>query len=287
LGLDHDKINVSATNTSKVPNTSPTAASSGTDMNGMAVKNAIEKLKKRISDVIVDELNKERSEIKHKIGDIVFKDNQVFSGAGKSKKFSFKEAVNLSYLNRVSLSATGFYKTPGVHFDREKGTGNPFFYFAFGMAVSEIELDVLTGFHKILRSDILHDAGKSINEGIDLGQVEGGFIQGVGWCTTEECKWDEKGNLLNHSPDTYKIPNIGDMPKNFRVGLLKDAPNPNTIRQSKAVGEPPFMLCFSVWLAIKDAISAIGVHKYEPKFSLPATNEVILLSIDDLKKKMQ
>ncbi len=286
FGIGLDKINVNATNTSKVPNTSPTAASSGTDMNGMAVKNGIEKLKERIAEVVIDELNKLKNDAKHLIENIVFKDNLVFDKEVDSHKFSFKESVNMAYMKRVSLSATGFYKTPGVHFDRDKGKGSPFYYYAFGMAVSEIELDILTGYHTILRTDILHDAGKTINEGIDLGQVEGGFIQGVGWCTTEECKWDEKGNLMNYSPDTYKIPNIGDIPKDFRVELLKDAPNPSTIRQSKAVGEPPFMLCYSVWLAIKDAISAIGDHKIEPNFSLPATNEVILLSIDDLRKRM-
>ena len=151
------------------------------------------------------------------------------------------------------------------------------------MAVSEVKLDILTGHHEILRADILHDTGKSINEAIDIGQIEGGFVQGIGWCTTEEIKWDTNGKLLNHSPDTYKIPAVRDIPADFRTALLKDAPNYNTIGQSKAVGEPPLMLSFSVWMAIKDAISAVANHKIEPEFSLPATNEVILKSIEKIK----
>ncbi len=154
------------------------------------------------------------------------------------------------------------------------------------MAVTEVLLDTLTGYSKILSVDILHDVGDSINHRIDVGQIEGGYIQGVGWCTTEECKWDEKGNLLNHSPDTYKIPSIQDIPEIFNTELLQGVPNPNTIRKSKAVAEPPLMLALSCWLAIKDAISAVGNHQYEPEFSLPATNEVILLSLEKVKREM-
>jgi len=152
------------------------------------------------------------------------------------------------------------------------------------VAVSEVEVDTLTGFFKILRTDILHDTGKSLNPAIDRGQIEGGFIQGVGWCTIEEIKWDEKGQLMNHSPDTYKIPTIAELPEDFRVSMLTDAPQPNTIKKSKAIGEPPFMLSFSVWLAIKDAISAVGNHTVEPDFSLPATHEVILKSVAKIRK---
>ncbi len=153
------------------------------------------------------------------------------------------------------------------------------------MAVSEVEVDVLTGESKLLRSDILHDVGDSLNPEIDLGQIEGGFIQGVGWVTTEEIKWDNKGRLLTHSPDTYKIPTVNDIPAQFNVELLSDYPNEGTIRKSKAVGEPPLMLAFSVWLAIKDAVSAVGNHLHEPSFSLPATAEVVLLSIEEIKKR--
>ena len=154
------------------------------------------------------------------------------------------------------------------------------------MAVSEVRLDVLTGHHQVLRTDILHDVGNSLHESIDIGQIEGGFIQGVGWCTIEEIKYDRNGKMLTHSPDTYKIPTVNDLPLDFRVNLLKDAPNPNNIKKSKAVGEPPFMLSFSVWLAIKDAISAIADHTTEPEFSLPATQEVILRSIEKLKEQI-
>lgn len=283
LGISPEFIKVAATNTSRVPNTSATAASSGSDLNGMAVKNAIGKLKSRLVKVALNLFIESHSKKK----DIFFEDNFVFDGNYPKHKISFKDLVNSAYLNQTSLSATGFYKTPGIYYDKQKGKGKPFHYFAFGMAVTEVELDTLTGYVKVLRTDILHDVGKSLNEKIDIGQIEGGFIQGLGWVTTEDLKYDEEGNLLNHSPDTYKIPTIKDIPRDFRVELLKDAPNPNTIKQSKAVGEPPFMLALSVWMAIKDAISAIGDHKIEPEFSLPATNEMILTSIENLKKVME
>jgi xanthine dehydrogenase molybdopterin-binding subunit B len=186
-------------------------------------------------------------------------------------------------LRQVSLSATGFYRTQGIGWDKMKGTGTPFAYYAFGMAVSEVRIDVLTGQVTLLRTDIMHDVGESINPAVDLGQIEGGFIQGLGWVTTEEIRWDGKGNLQTHSPDTYKIPTANDIPRDFRVETLPDAANPGVIGNSKAVGEPPFMLAFSVWLAIKDAISAAANHTVEPEFSLPATTEVILLSLENLK----
>ena len=280
LGINPDKIKITSTNTSKVPNTSATAASSGSDLNGMAVKNAIGKLKKRLTAVAAEHVFTKST----KPGNIRFNQNMVFDSEDKKKYVSFHDLIEKAYLKQTSLSATGFYKTPGIHYDKAKGRGNPFHYFAFGMAVSEVEVDTLTGFAKVLRTDILHDVGKSLNERIDRGQIEGGFIQGMGWVTTEDIKYDNKGNLLNHSPDTYKIPTMRDIPEDFRVDILRNAPNPNTIRQSKAVGEPPFMLALSVWLAIKDAISAVNNHKTEPRFELPATNEVILKSIEDLRK---
>ncbi len=284
LGVTPDKVRVTATNTSKVPNTSATAASSGSDMNGMAVKNAIDILKERLVDVIRDE-HYSLFDGKHlPKAKIVYKDNFIFYIDDPGRKIPFEKIVKAAYLKQVSLSATGFYKTPGIHFDWDKGRGNPFFYYSFGMAVSEVMIDVLTGSHQLLRTDIFQDVGDSINEGIDRGQIEGAFIQGVGWCTTEEIKWDNSGKLLTHSPDTYKIPTVNDIPVDFRVELLKNVPNPGTIHGSKAIGEPPLMLAFSVWLAIKDAISAVGDHKIEPEFSLPATNEVILLSAEKLRK---
>lgn len=284
LGVTPDKVKVNATNTSKVPNTSPTAASSGSDINGMAVKNAIDAIKSRLADVAISELEKKYS-IRTSKENIVFENNFIFEKENPEQKTSFSELVNTAYIKQVSLSSTGYYKTPGVYFDREKGIGNPFYYFAYGMSVSEVEIDVLTGQHKLLRTDIIHDVGDSLNEGLDIGQIEGGFVQGMGWVTTEELKWDKNGNLLTHSPDTYKIPTVNDIPIDFRVELLKDVPNEGTIRRSKAVGEPPFMHAFSVWLAIKDAISVVGDHKSEPEFSLPATAEQILMSIENLKNK--
>ena len=286
LGVGIDRIKVNATNTSKIPNTSATAASAGTDLNGMAVKNAIDQLKERISNLMVTEFNKLRPEKQTSAEHIVFENNSIIDSLYPDRKIAFDEAMVLANLNQVSLSAAGFYKTPGIGWDKVQGWGTPFNYFAFGMAVSEVLVDTLTGYVKHLRTDILHDVGDSINAGIDLGQVEGGFIQGLGWVTTEEVKWDSKGNLLNHSPDTYKIPSVRDIPEDFRVKLLESVPNPKAIRKSKAVAEPPFMLAFSTWLAIKDAISAVGNHEFEPQFKLPATNEVILLSIENLKKKI-
>ncbi|MDD4604391.1 MAG: xanthine dehydrogenase molybdopterin binding subunit [Bacteroidales bacterium] len=256
LGIPPAMIKVNATNTSKVPNTSPTAASSGSDINGMAVKNAIDILKSRLAG------------LKEKIS--------------PDKDLTFEELCKLAHENQVSLSAFGFYKTPGLSFNRETGQGHPFFYFSFGMAVSEVMVDTLTGSYTLLRSDIIQDVGDSINEAIDRGQTEGGFIQGVGWCTMEEIKWDKNGNLLTFSPDTYKIPTVNDIPPDFRI-TLSNVPHEGTIRQSKAVGEPPFMLGLSVWLAIKNAISATKNHETEPEFSLPATYEVILVAIEKLK----
>ena len=279
FGVSLDKIKVNATNTAKVPNTSATAASAGTDLNGFAVKNAIDILKNRIAEF----LSKEHFNCQSK--HIIFDSDSVYEKGNTNSRLTFEEAVIKSYMGQVSLSSTGFYKTPDVHFDREKCQGKPYHYFSYGMSVTEVLLDTLTGYHKMTRVDIVHDVGDTLNSRIDKGQIEGGFIQGVGWCTTEECKWDDKGNLLNHSPDTYKIPNVQDMPEDFRVDLLENAPNDNTIRKSKAVGEPPLMLCFSAWLAVKDAISATRNHKLEPEFSLPATNEAILLSLEKIRNK--
>ena len=284
FGLPYINIKVNATNTSKVPNTSPTAASSGTDLNGMAVKNAIDILKTRLEPCAKKMLNEAFGSEPQTL---VYADGYVANQAVMDHKISFTKLIQQAYVDQISLSTTGYYRTPDIYFDREKGIGIPFYYFAYGMAVSEVQVDVLTGTTKLLRTDILHDVGDSINEGIDLGQVTGGFMQGVGWCTTEVVKWDKNGHLLNHSPDTYKIPGIGDMPEIFNVELLKGAPNPAVIKKSKAVGEPPFMLSFSVWLAVKDAISAYGNHKFEPVFELPANNELVLLAIEKLKKNIK
>ncbi|MFP4469409.1 MAG: xanthine dehydrogenase molybdopterin binding subunit [Bacteroidales bacterium] len=286
LGIDPSKIRITATDTSKVPNTSATAASSGSDLNGMAVKNAIDTLKQRLLPLASGLLTKNHPN-KTKSENICIENGLVQDVLHPERRIAFEELINQAYLNQISLSATGFYRTPGIWFDKEKGRGEPFHYFAFGMAVSEILLDTLTGHHQILKTFIVHDVGSSLNPHIDLGQIEGGFVQGLGWCTTEDIKWNEKGFLLNHSPDTYKIPAVRDIPKVFETELLPKAPQHGTIHNSKAVGEPPLMLAFSVWLALKDAISAVGNHRFEPEFRLPATNEVILQSIEEIRMRMK
>ncbi len=307
FGVSVNRVKVNATNTSKVPNTSATAASAGTDLNGMAVKNACDILKTRIAEAITQIWKEKHSSnprlrpqqsanLESETNDsggqatlqqsIIFENDYIIDSAHPDRRIAFADAMSLLHVRQVPLSTTGFYRTPGIGWDKEKGRGKPFYYFAFGMAATEVLVDILTGHHTLLRTDILHDVGDSLNLMIDLGQVEGGYIQGNGWVTTEEIKWDEKGNLMTHSPDTYKIPSVQDIPKDFRVKLLEGVPNPGTIRKSKAVAEPPLMLALSTWLAIKDAISAVGNHEFEPEFSLPATNEVIVLSSDQLTKKL-
>jgi xanthine dehydrogenase molybdopterin-binding subunit B len=289
LGVDLERIKVNATNTSKVPNTSATAASAGTDLNGAAVKNAIEQLKLRMEEVAANLFNQQlpAHESQSLAADIVIENNIAFDRHHPNRQLGFAKLCEACVFQQVSLSATGYYRTPGVHFDRAIGRGKPYHYFSFGMAATEVQVDTLTGHVQLLRTDLLHDVGESLNPSIDIGQIEGAYIQGLGWMTTEECKWDDKGNLLNHSPDTYKIPNVQDIPADFRTHLLQGVPNYNTIRRSKAVGEPPLMLAFSAWLAIKDAISAVADHEFEPKFQLPMTNEAILISVEDLRNKVR
>jgi len=267
FGIDVSAVKITATDTGKVPNTSATAASSGSDLNGMAVANACDTIRDRIAACLA-ELHQSRTE------DVSFQDGQV-TVAGET--MSFAQAAMTAYQNRVSLSATGFYKTPGLAWDRTKGTGTPFFYFAQGAAVTEVVIDTLTGENRILRTDILHDAGASLNPALDIGQVEGGYVQGAGWLTTEELIWDDKGRLRTHAPSTYKIPACSDRPDVFNVDLW-DEPNPaQTIYRSKAVGEPPFMLGISAFLALSDAVGACGPNYAD--LQAPATAEEILNAI--------
>ena len=262
-----ERIHCSATLSDKVPNASPTAASSGTDLNGMAAKLAAEEIKNRLVEFLCERFEVASHEIR-------FLDNKVQIG---DSILDFGEVISLAYLGRVSLSATGFYKTPLVYYDRDKGRGRPFLYFANGAAVSEVIIDCLTGESRLLRVDICHDVGNSINPAIDIGQIEGGFVQGMGWVTSEELVWDQSGRLLTSGPATYKIPAIGDAPPIFNVELLPDSPNKEaTVFRSKAVGEPPLMLAISVWSAIKDAISSISEYASSPKLDTPATPERIL-----------
>ena len=278
LGITTDRVRVMATRTDKVPNTSATAASCGTDLNGAAVKNACDTLRARLLPFAAEMLSE-------KVGSsvpterIVFNDNLVIDPENPAAGFPFAELLQRAYFARTSLSATGFYRTPDIYYDRDTGRGKPFHYFAVGAAVSEVEVDGFTGMSHIRRVDILHDVGDAINIGVTLGQVEGGFVQGAGWLTNEELVWDSEGRLLTHSPDTYKIPAVGDTPDIFNVTFLSDATQSNVVHGSKAVGEPPLMLAISVREAIRDAVAAFGKSGGEVPLASPATCEAIYNAI--------
>ena len=268
--VDFSRIRSSSTDTSKVPNTSATAASAGSDLNGMAAQAAARKIRLRLQAFAAQHWGVSADSV-------IFYDDQV---SADDNKLSFSELVNLAYLNRISLSATGFYKTPKIHYDAKTLRGRPFYYFCYGAAVSEVAIDVLTGESKLLRVDILHDVGKSLNPALDLGQIEGGFMQGVGWLVSEELCWNEDGKLTTHAPSTYKIPTASDWPEEFNVEIAAWSENSeDTIYRSKAVGEPPLMLAISVFMAIKDAISAATEYKSSPQLNAPATPEEILRSV--------
>jgi xanthine dehydrogenase large subunit len=274
FSIDLSSIKINATQTDKVPNTSPTAASSGTDINGMAVLNAVRKLKRRLEVFAYEKYGVTPEEL-------IFENNQLKLG---NQTIHFKDFIKQAYLARTALSATGFYKTPEIHYNRKKAQGQPFFYYANGAAITEVAIDTLTGETKILRTDILHDVGDSINPAIDIGQIEGGYIQGLGWLTSEDLKWDEQGRLSSANPATYKIPTAHDVPEIFNVELLQDTPNvANTIFRSKAVGEPPLMLAISAWCAIRQAISSTSEPNQTIDLVAPATPENILFAIEKLK----
>ena len=278
LGLTPDRVRIMATRTDKVPNTSATAASCGTDLNGAAVKNACDTLRARLLP-FAEEMLSEKSGRAVPIDKITFNDNMVLDADNPQAAFSFAEVLQRAYFARTSLSATGFYRTPDIVYDREAGRGKPFHYFAVGAAVSEVEIDGFTGMTRIRRVDIVHDVGDAINSGVTRGQIEGGFVQGAGWLTNEELLWDSEGRLLTHSPDTYKIPAIGDTPDVFNVTFLAEATQPNVIHGSKAVGEPPLMLAISVREAIRDAVGAFGKPGGQIALASPATCEAIFNAI--------
>tara|TARA_R110000737_G_scaffold1411_9_gene4102 strand:+ start:100 stop:2451 length:2352 start_codon:yes stop_codon:yes gene_type:complete len=275
FGISLHDVEVTSTRTDKVPNTSPTAASSGTDLNGKAAQNACITVKQRLAEFYAAEINRSDLTAEH----VIFADNTVMLG---EHSIGFVELIQNAYIGRVSLSSTGFYKTPKIHYDRSTGNGRPFFYFAYGASVSEVAIDTLTGEYKVERVDILHDVGRSLNPAIDVGQIEGGFIQGMGWLTTEDLKWDENGRLISNNPATYKIPAIGDTPEIFNVDLYQRDNDEDSIYHSKAVGEPPFMLANSVWCALKDAISSLTDYKQDPQLPVPATPEAVLKCIESL-----
>ncbi|HEX7917401.1 xanthine dehydrogenase molybdopterin binding subunit [Rudaea sp.] len=274
FGLPLSAVRTSATDTSKVPNTSATAASSGADLNGKAAQAACKTLRDRL---IVHACNTRGVEANQ----VRFAEGHVQIG---NERVTFAQLVQSAYQARISLSATGFYATPKIHWDRSRLNGRPFFYFAYGVAVSEVAVDTLTGETQLTRVDILHDVGKSLNPAIDRGQIEGGFLQGIGWLTNEELWWNTKGELKTHAPSTYKIPSVRDWPPHADVRILEHAPNPeDTIHRSKAVGEPPLMLAISTLHAIRDAVAACGTSGAISDLVAPATPESVLRAIDSLR----
>jgi len=270
LGLDMSHVRATATDTSKVANTSATAASTGADLNGKAAQDAARQIRERLAAYAVKLYGDEDGQ------PVRFFDNHVHVNG---HKVAFPELVQKAYLARVQLWSDGFYATPGLHWDPKTMNGHPFSYYAYGAAVSEVVVDTLTGEWKLLRADALYDAGRSLNPAIDIGQVEGAFIQGMGWLTTEQLWWNAAGKLMTHAPSTYKIPGISDCPEDFRVKLFDNGNVEDSIHRSKAVGEPPLLLPFSVFFAIRDAVSAVGGHRVNPPLNAPATSEEILRAV--------
>ena len=276
LQIDMAAIRITATDTGKVPNTSPTAASSGTDLNGKAAQQAAEILRQRLTEMLCRLHQCSPQEVS-------FSNGVVRVG---QRHFTFAEVAQLAWLNQVPLSATGYYRVPGIHYDRQAGRGQPFYYFSWGAACSEVVIDTLTGEYRLLRADILHDVGASLNPAIDIGQVEGGFVQGMGWLTCEELVWNAQGQLMTDGPASYKIPAIGDVPADLRVSLLENRKNPQqTVFHSKAVGEPPFMLGISVWSALQDAVASVSDYQHHPHMDAPATPERVFWAAERLKGK--
>ena len=270
FGINTDKIKITATNTEKVPNTSASAASASTDINGAATLNAINKIKDNLFSFIKSYFNFNGKKI-------IYENNNVYFG---KNKITFKKLISIAYLNRISLSSSGFYKTPKIHVNKNTLKGRPFLYFCYGASVSEVMIDTLTGEYKLLKVDILHDVGNSINPSIDLGQIEGAFVQGLGWLTSEEVNWNNKGEITTFSPSTYKIPVMNDIPINFNTKIYKQGlNNENVVNKSKAVGEPPLLLALSTYFAIKNAIAYVKKNSKKINLIAPATPENILNSI--------
>jgi xanthine dehydrogenase large subunit len=269
LGVDLARVRITATNTSKVANTSATAASTGADLNGKAAQDAARQIRERLASFAAGQHGGAAEDVRFAL-DTVFVNGQ---------EIPFQELVAKAYLARTQLWSDGYYATPGLHWDPKTMTGRPFSYFAYGAAVSEVLVDTLTGEWKLVRADVLYDAGRSLNPAIDIGQVEGAFIQGMGWLTTEELWWNDGGKLMTHAPSTYKIPGVSDCPEDFRVRLFENRNVEDSIHRSKAVGEPPLLLPFSVFFAIRDAISSLKGHRVNPPLNAPATCEAILNAV--------
>jgi xanthine dehydrogenase large subunit len=276
LGIDFSQVRVTATDTSKVANTSATAASTGADLNGKAAQDAARQIRERLAAFAAQGFNDQPSSVQS----VQFADGMVHV-AGQS--VAFASLVQQAYVARVQLWSDGYYATPGLSWDSKTMTGHPFQYYAYGAAVSEVVVDTLTGEWKLLRADALQDVGNSLNPAIDIGQVEGAFIQGMGWLTTEELWWNSGGKLMTHAPSTYKIPAISDCPRDFRVKLFNNRNAADSIHRSKAVGEPPLLLPFSVFFAIRDAVASVGNYKINPPMNAPATSECILNAVEAVR----
>jgi xanthine dehydrogenase large subunit len=270
--------------TDKVPNTSATAASSGSDLNGAAVQEACGQLRARLAPFAA-KLLLERFGRAITFDALRFENAAVFASDHPMEALAFEEVVERAYMERVSLAAAGYYATPGIHWDRVAGKGRPFHYYACGAAVSEVEVDGFTGMSKVRRVDILHDTGDSLNVQVDRGQIEGGFVQGMGWLICEDLRWDKQGRLLAHSASTYQIPAFSDAPADFRVALFENAAQPNVIHGSKAVGEPPLMLAISVREAIREAVAAFGDEPGEIALASPAGAEAVFAVVQARRAK--
>jgi xanthine dehydrogenase molybdopterin-binding subunit B len=277
LGLSEESVRVMATSTDKVPNTSATAASSGADLNGAAVRNACVILRERLLPVAATLLSR-MAGTPVAPGQVDFYDGAACL-RGSAISIPIAEVCRVAHVQRVSMSATGYYATPGIYWDWSTASGRPFQYFVCGAAVAEVEVDGDNGMHRVLRIDVVHDVGNSLNPGVDRGQIEGGLVQGIGWLTREELLWDKQGRLMTHSASTYQIPALSDAPIEMRITLLPMAAQDGTIHGSKASGEPPVMLAFSVREALRDAVAAFGTKHGEVALASPATCEAIYRAI--------
>lgn len=282
LGIKLERIRVETSSTKRTANASPTAASTGSDINGHAARDAARQIRERLAPVAAGMLSKKWG-TRYNANGIVFEDDRAFSRNSPEMSLPFAEVAHQAYMQRVDLCAHGFYATPGVHFDRAAGKGNPFHYFVFGCCLAVAEVDMLTGENRLVEVDIVHETAKSLNPGIDRGQIEGAFIQGYGWCTMEEIRFDDKGRYLAVTPSTYKIPTIRDLPEKFGVEMVEPERKHASVFGSKAVGEPPFIYGMAAWFAVKDAVEAVSDHKKEADLAHPATPEAVLEAIDCMR----
>lgn len=279
LGISMGRIRIESSNTKRVGNASPTAASSGTDINGNAARLAAEALKERLSAVAAELLSCRTDEI-------VFDNDLIYIKNQPDQNIGFEQLVHEAYMRRVDLGAHAFYQTPDIYFDREKGEGQPFYYYVNGVALIAVEIDLIHGYFKINQAHIVHETGRTLDADVDKGQICGAFVQGYGWCTMEEEKFNEKGQYLALTPSTYKFPTIQDVPEKWNIEMIEKDLKKASVFKSKAIGEPPFIYGEAVWFAIKDAIESIGDYQIEADLKHPASPEAILLAIDSLKKQM-